>query len=338
MWLIVEQFGAFVGKHQGRLRVMQGKERLQEVPLLHLEQVLIGSDGVSLSSDVVRACAEEGIPIHFLNLDNGDDYGTLVSSGLSGMALTRRAQLRAYDDERGLQIARAFAVGKIQSQSNLLRYLAKNRKESAPELYADLTRVATEILDGIPALERLEGPINEDRRSTLMGAEGRAAAQYWGMVARVIPTELAWPGRVGQGATDPFNQALNYGYAVLRAQVRMALLLAGLEPNSGFLHADRPGKPSLTLDLIEEFRQAVVDRTLIGLVNRGVVLAQQEDGRLDKETRQRLVEKVRERLESTEPYEGKRQPVRHILQCQARHLATFVRGERPAYTAFVMGW
>lgn len=120
--------------------------------------------------------------------------------------------------------------------------------------------------------------------------------------------------------------------------MRQALLLAGLEPNAGFLHADRPGKPSLTLDLIEEFRQAVVDRTLIGQVNRGFVIAQDADGRLDGPTRKRIVEKVIERMASTEPYEGKRQPLRHILQLQARHMATFVRNERPAYEPFVMGW
>jgi CRISPR-associated protein Cas1 len=338
MHLIVEERGSFLSKHQGRLRVEKDRQRLAEVPIMHLEQVLIVSNGVALSSDVVRACAEEGIPIHFLNGREGDDYGTLVASGLTGMALTRRAQLRAYDDERGLHLARAFAAGKIQSQASMLRYAAKYRKESDPALYQELMAAATEILDTLPPLARLGGPISEESRAVLMGAEGRAAARYWGMVARLIPAGLAWPGRLTQGATDGFNQALNYGYAVLRAQVRQALLLAGLEPNAGFLHADRPGKPSLSLDLIEEFRQAVVDRTLIGQVNRGFAITQDENGLLDGPARKRIVEKVLERLETTEPYEGKRQPLRHILQCQARHIATFVRGERSDYAPFVMGW
>jgi CRISPR-associated protein Cas1 len=341
MYLIVETYGAFVAKHQGRLRVEKGKERLAEVPIMHLEQVLICSDGVALSSDVVRVCATEGIPIHFLNGHDGDDYGTLVSSGLTGMALTRRAQLQAYEDRRGVQLALAFVRGKIHSQSNMLRYLVKNRREAEPTLYQEFTLAATELLDGLPALETLlltTPAINEASRATLMGTEGRAAARYWGLIGSIIPAELGWPGRQTQGASDRFNQALNYGYAVLRSQVRRAILLAGLEPNAGFLHADRPGKPSLTLDLIEEFRQAVVDRPLIGLVNRGADLVQQEDGRLNSATRKRVAEKILERLESTELYEGKRQPLRHILQCQARHIATFVRGERPNYTPFVMGW
>lgn len=338
MELIVEGFGVFISKHQGRLRVEKGKERLAEAPIMHLTQVLILSDGVALSSDVIRACAVEGIPIHFLNGRDGDDYGTLVHSGISGMALTKRAQVRAYDDERGLALARAFAGGKIQSQANLLRYIAKYRKETDPALHQTLTMTATEVLDTLPQIQRRQGVIDEANRAALMGAEGQAAARYWQAVAQVIPADLGWPGRETQGATDRFNQALNYGYAVLRSQVRQALLLAGLDPHAGFLHADRPGKPSLTLDLIEEFRQAAVDRTLIGLVNRGFAIDQEDAGMLDKPTRRRIAEKILERMESTEPYEGKRQPLRHILQLQARHIATFVRGERSAYEPFVMGW
>ncbi len=338
MHLIVDTFGCFVSKHQGRLRVEKGKERIAEVPIMHLEQVLIVSDGVGLSSDVVRACASEGIPLHFLNGRDGDDYGTLMSSGLTGMALTKRAQLRAYEDERGLALAQAFTSGKIQSQANLLRYTAKYRKESDATLHQELMLAATEVLDSLPTIRRVQGPINETSRATLMGAEGHAAARYWRAVAQIIPIDLAWPGRETQGATDRLNQALNYGYAILRSQVRQSLLLAGLEPNAGFLHADRPGKPSLTLDVQEEFRQAVVDRTLIGLVNRGFAIDQDEEGWLDRPTRKRIAEKILERMDSTEPYEGKRQPLRHILQQQARHIATFVRGERQAYDPFVMGW
>lgn len=338
MHLIVATYGAFVAKHQGRLRVTKDKQRLAEAPIMHLEQLLICSDGVGLSSDVVRVCSAEGIPIHFLNGVDGDDYGTLVASGLGGMALTKRAQLRAYEDGRGLALARAFAGGKVQSQANLLRYTAKYRKETDPALHQELLLVATEILDDAHAIVQVVADTPDAARAALMGAEGRAAARYWGMIARLIPAELEWPGRRTQGATDRFNQALNYGYAVLRSQVRLALLLAGLEPSAGFLHADRPGKPSLTLDLIEEFRQAAVDRPLIGQVNRGVALTQQPDGRLDAATRTRIATCVLERLQGTELYEGKRQPLRHILQCQARHIATFVRGERGEYAPFVMGW
>ena len=117
---------------------------------------------------------------------------------------------------------------------------------------------------------------------------------------------MAWPGRETRGATDRFNSALNYGYGILYAKVEQALVLAGLDPYGGFLHADRPGKPSLVLDLIEEFRQTVVDRTIIGMVNKHVAIEQDENDRLTETTRKKIAEKVLERLESSEMYEKKR--------------------------------
>ena len=326
-----------MSKHQGRLRVVKEKERLAEVPLLHLEQLLISGGGVSISSDAIRACSVEGVPIHFLASD-GTPHSSLYSAGLTGTVLTRRAQLRAYDDGRGLHLARAFVESKLLNQANLLRYVGKYRKESDPPLFAQLSAIATEVADSLHALASLRGDVVDELRDQIMGIEGRYAARYWGVLALLVPLELGWPGRQTQGASDPFNQALNYGYGVLYKQVEHCLVLAGLDPYAGLLHADRPGKPSLVLDLIEEFRQAVVDRTLLGQVNRGWAITRDADGRLDAETRERIVARVIERLESSEPYAGKRQPLRHIMQAQARHIATFVRGDRAAYEPFVMGW
>jgi CRISPR-associated protein Cas1 len=150
--------------------------------------------------------------------------------------------------------------------------------------------------------------------------------------------EMDWPGRRTQGANDPLNSALNYGYGILYGAVERACVLAGLDPYAGFLHVDRPGKPSLVLDLIEEFRQPVVDRTVLGMVNKGMPVTLDEQGRLIPESRRLLAEKVLARLDGPERYEGKRQSLRAIIQMQARHVATFVRGERDSYEPFVMSW
>jgi CRISPR-associated protein Cas1 len=337
MDLIVEGKGLFLGKHQGRLRVSQQGKVVSEAPLIHLQQVVVVDTGVAISADVIHTCAEEGIPIHFLSA-NGHNAAGLYSAGLVGTVLTRRAQLSAFEDARGVALARAFVLGKIENQRVLIRYIAKYRKETDLALFEELTLVAAELGDHVYEAEKLAARQVSEIRDQLLSVEGRAASRYWGAIKRIIPTELDWPGRETQGATDPFNMALNYGYGFLYAQVEQALILAGLDPYGGFLHADRPGKPSLVLDLIEEFRQPVVDRTLIGLVNRGFAIERDEQGRLDKSTRDRLIERAKERMESTELYEGKRQALRFILQCQARHLATFVRGERETYPPFVAGW
>ena len=337
MELIVEGRGTFVSKHQGRLRVSRDQKMVQEVPLIHLERVILVDNSIALSSDVVRVCSEEGIPIYFMS-SRGQAIASLYSAGLTGTVLTRRAQLLAYENERGVLAAKGMIAGKLENQANLLRYIAKYRKETDPALYEELTLVTLELRDALHELSQLHATRIEDIREQVMSVEGRAAQKYWTAIGRIIPSDLNWPGRETRGATDPFNSILNYGYGILYGQVEQALTLAGLDPYGGFLHADRPGKPSLVLDLVEEFRQCVVDRTAIGLVNKRFAIEQDEDARLKEDTRKKLAEKIKERLESAEVYEKKRQTLRFILQNQARHLACFLRGEREQYDPFVAGW
>jgi CRISPR-associated protein Cas1 len=337
MELVVEGKGSFVGKHQGRLRVTRAQKTVTEVPLIHLKQIIIVDSGVAISSDVIRVCSEEGIPIHFLS-GRGAAIASLYSAGLTGTVMTRRAQLRAYEQQMGVKVAKAFVTGKLENQANLLRYMAKYRKETNLALHKELMLVALEMRDFIYELEQLKAEKIDDVREQFLSIEGRAAQRYWAMIGRIIPSELQWPGRETQGATDVFNAALNYGYGILYGQIEHALTLAGLDPFGGFLHTDRPGKPSLVLDCIEEFRQAIVDRTIIGLVNKHVPLEQDEQGLLTETTRKKIAEKVIERLESSETYEKKRQALRFILQSQARHLALFLRNDRTAYEPFVAGW
>ncbi|MFL5586065.1 MAG: CRISPR-associated endonuclease Cas1 [Ktedonobacteraceae bacterium] len=337
MELIVEGRGTFLSKHQGRLRVTREKTMVAEVPIIHLDQVLIIDNGIAISSDVVRVCSEEGIPIHFLS-GRGNAFASLYSAGLTGTVLTRRAQLLAYENAVGVTLAKAFVQGKLENQANLLRYMAKYRKETEPALHEEMMLVALEMRDYLYELEQLQADKIEDIREQILSVEGRASQRYWTIIGQVIPSELAWPGRETRGATDAFNSALNYGYGILYGQVEQAITLAGLDPYGGFLHADRPGKPSLVLDMIEEVRQTVVDRTVIGLVNKRFAIEQDEDHRLNEATRKKLIEKIRERMESSELYEKKRQALRFILQSQARHLALFARGEREQYQPFVAGW
>ncbi len=341
--LIVDEFGVHVGKHSGRLQVMRigegtPAERLvQEAPLLHLESVLITGRGISLSADAVRACCTEGVPVYFVD-GRGRPYAALYAAGLTGTVITRREQLLAYTDRRGLDLALAFARGKISNQAGFLRYAAKYRQETDPELYEELRRCADEVQDHQAELDRLDACTVDEARYLILSAEGRAAQKYWGALKRIIPERYGWPGRKGRGARDPVNSALNYGYGILYGQIERALVLAGLDPYGGFIHADRPGKPSLVFDLIEEFRQVIVDRTIVGMASKGTKLELDEKGLLVEKARRTIAEKVLARLEAAERYERKRQPFRVIIQNQARHIATFVRGDRPAYVPFIARW
>lgn len=337
--LVVDEFGRHVGKHQERLQVTDLKtgDTLVEAPLLHLEDVLVAGRGISISADAIAACTERGIPIHFVD-HHGAPFAALYSAGLTGTVLTRRAQLQAYGDGRGRGGAMAFAIGKLRNQCNLLRYMAKYRKEVAPAAYDELRCIASEVLDHVVEIEQLPGSTVDDIRFELLSAEGRGAQRYWEGVRLLLREDYDWPGRRTQGATDPLNSALNYGYGILYGQVERAIVLAGLDPFAGFLHVDRSGKPSLVLDFIEEFRAAGVDRAVLSIVNKGSALVVDERGRLEEATRKLLATKVLERLDSPVRFGGKQTTVRSAIQSQARRLAVFLRGERAEYEPFVANW
>jgi CRISPR-associated protein Cas1 len=335
--LIVDQYGAFLGKHSERLQVRLNKDVLAETPLMDLEQVLVIASGVSLSSDAIRACTEAGVPIAFVSR-SGKPYARLTSADLVGTVQTRREQLLAYADQRGVVLGKAFARGKMLNQANLIKYMAKYRKSRDKALYREVWDMAGDIQVLANQLEKLEGENVGELRLQLMNLEGRAADIYWQAIRKLLLAEVEWERREHRGAQDPVNSALNYGYGILYTQIENAVTLAGLDPYAGFVHVDRPGKPSLVLDLIEEFRQPVVDRTVCGLLNKGVAIEVDEKGLLSEATRKMLAEKVLERLEGKERYEGKKHTLKAIIHSQARHVATFVRGEEREYRPFIAGW
>ncbi len=169
-------------------------------------------------------------------------------------------------------MALAFARGKIQNQETLLRYAARYRQETDPKAYEQVLRAAADLRGYLVQLDHLADryPSLEALRPHVMAVEAQAAKAYWGAFGALLREGAPpWPGRHTRGASDPLNSALNYGYGILYGTIERACLLAGLDPYAGYLHTDRPGKPSLVLDLIEEFRQPVVDRTVLAYFNRG---------------------------------------------------------------------
>ncbi len=132
------------------------------------------------------------------------------------------------------------------------------------------------------------------------------------------------------------NSLLNYGYGILYNRVLSAATRAGLDPFAGFVHTDRPGKPSLVLDLIEEFRAPIVDRAIVGALGTGFKVGM-DDERLDEKTRKLVSERVRERLSTRVTHRGRKQTLENIMHAQARSVASFVR-DGVLYKPFVGSW
>lgn len=335
MQVAIDGYGMSVRKTSERLVVRdKDKKIVQEVPFFNIDDILILSRGVTLSSDVIEHCVEEGIHIHFFT-NHGRPYAKVISPSLQATVATRRAQLSAYQDHRGVEISKSFVGAKIRAQLNLMKYWSKNRRGNKTVTTA-IQEAVRKLEERSTELASIQGTQVDDIRQAVMSCEGRAAQVYWEIVRLILPEHLHFSRRDHRGAQDPVNMVLNYGYGILKSEISKAVLLAGLEECAGFLHVDRSGRPSFVLDFMEEFRQPIVDRALFSLLNKGFT-PQAADGELSRDTRLAILQAVQDRLSSTDRYENKRCQLRTILQRQAHHLATYFRGER-VYKPFVWSW
>ncbi len=335
MELLVSNYGSFLGKKSERLVLKENGKVVNEIPFHDLEQVTIDTPGASLSTDLIRECVEHGVQISFLT-PAGKPFAKLVSPYLTGTVITRREQLLAFTDVRGVALAKFFVEGKLKNQINVLKYFSKYRKSVDRELFAAVYTRINQIEQISAQLGEIKGKRVDDVRGQIMSVEGRAGNLYWQCVKLLTEDKMDFPGREHRGAVDPVNSLLNYGYGMLYRQVEGALILAGLDPFAGFLHVDRSGKLSLVYDFVEEFRQQVVDRVVVAMINKGIAV-EMEEGMLSIATRRYLSEKINERLESQDKFQGKKYKIRTIIQSQARRVATFLRGEAK-YRPFVGGW
>jgi CRISPR-associated protein Cas1 len=335
MELLVTNYGSFLGKKSERLILKENGKVVNEIPFHDLEQVIIDTPGASLSTDVIRECVEHGVQISFLT-PSGKPFARLVSPYLTGTVITRRQQLMAFCDERSVSLAKLFIKGKLKNQVNVLKYFAKYRKGVDRGLFESISGLIEQIEQAAGFLHTIHGKCIDDVRAQLMSVEGRAGNLYWEGVKLLTEDKVDFPGRKHREAVDPVNSLLNYGYGMLCRQAEGALILAGLDPFGGFLHVDRPGKLSLVYDFVEEFRQQVVDRVVIAMINKGIAV-EMEEGMLSNTARRDFSERIKERLESQEKYQGKKYKLRTIIQMQARRVATFLRGEAK-YRPFVGGW
>lgn len=312
-------------KHEGRVK---GKIPIHTLGSL----VLFGN--VSCSPFLLGHCAENGVTVSWLT-----EYGRFMASmhgPVSGNVLLRRAQYRKADDPLfSASIASAFVTGKIYNTRTILRRTGRERPEPRIDEVCDRLSHCLERL-------RKDLPLEQVR-----GIEGEAANAYFSVFDALISTKdsaFAFSGRNRRPPLDPINCLLSFLYTLLAHDVRSALESVGLDPAVGYLHRDRPGRPSLALDLMEEFRPYLADRLACTLINKGQVRAKdfkkQESGAvlMGDDVRKEVIIawQNRKKEEVEHPFLKERMPVGLLWYVQARLLARYIRGDLDAYPPFVV--
>ena len=338
--LVVDGYGRVICRHGNQIIVKEGGRVLHRVTPENLRQIVIVGRGL-ITFDAMRLLGMHGVDV--IAIDKRGRIITRLSSGMMRTVRTRREQYKAYEDYRSGHLSKQFIYAKLRNQCAVLGTLAKVRKDVNPEDAELILASRDEIKRQTEFLMEIEDEPITSIRSDIMSIEAMASRSYWSAVSLVIPEEFGFEGRSRRGAKDPINAMLNYGYSLLEGEVWRGIHYAGLDPYGGFLHVDRPGRPSLVLDLMEEFRQQLIDKAVIGFVTKRMATPEDftfESGRcmIGETLRRRLVAKILERFERYQWYKDRRRRWCDIIHLQAVEMAKFLRGEVGRYEGFYLRW
>ena len=311
---------------------VEGEERMR-VPFHMLGSgVVFGS--IYISPPLIQACAAGGIVLVLLS--RFGRFQARIEGPVSGNVLLRRAQYRASDTPE--EIVRSILVGKIANQRSVLQRAQRDYGDEFGSSSCEAMSVATNRLRQI--VQRISD--GQDSIDRLRGFEGEAARLYFsvfGLLIRVPEPEMAFAGRNRRPPRDPVNALLSFLYTLLVHDCNSAAESVGLDPAVGFFHRDRPGRPSLALDLMEELRPVLADRLALSLVNRQQVRAKdfqiREGGSVSMSDAARKTVlsawQARKRVERRHPFLGEQVPLGLVSYLQAQLLARHLRGDLDAH-------
>ncbi len=328
--IYIDDYGTFLGKISQRLTVSNNGKKTKEIALSRIKSINILKGGISLSSDLIEACSLRGIKIFFLDFRNVA-HTSLSSTASHAVATVRKAQFLTIDEGYGREIARALILGKLKNQRATLQYFYKYQKNTDKQSQK-LELAIEKIKVVINSLKTIELKNRQDWLSIIMGKEGGVASIYFDAIGSELLDDLNFSNRIGRGADDIVNSALNYGYAILTSFVWQSVINAGLEPFAGVLHTNRPGKPSLVLDIIEEYRGWVVDRNIIKL--KSLLRYRHE---LDKEIKSQIIKSINETMNKKYQYNGKKLSLQSIMQRQVYRLSGAFMQQKH-YKSYIFKW
>ena len=342
--LYLQAQGSHVGKRSEHLVVKDHGTEINRVPIASIRQVVIFGN-VQVSTQAQGCLAEREVPVVYLTM-----YGKFIAALMPAPAKNvslRANQYRIFaDPAHALALAKAVVRAKIANQRTLL--MRSLRSQSRGQTVAEATsrgRDEPAVRDMAEMLGKVEHAADA---GSLLGIEGQAASLYFGQFHRMLKaqgpgTAFDFTKRNRRPPRDPVNALLSFAYAILSKDCFSAVCTVGFDPYQGFYHAGRHGRPSLALDLMEEFRAIIADSVVLNLINNGSLtpsdfLTWRDACQLTAEGRTRFFQAYEQRkaTEVTHPVFGYRMTYGRMLEVQARMLASYVRGDTPGYVGFTV--
>ena len=327
--LYVQKQGSYLRLDHDTVVLEVDRAQTAQVPLHHLRGICVFGN-VLVSPFLLHRCAEDGRAVVWFT-EGGRFRGRLTGS-TSGNVLLRQAQYRAAEDTSiALTVAQCVVSAKIRAAISVLHRVNRDYPDDSLVLACNQLRQQKRKLESQSTVDAIRG------------CEGNAARLYFAAFPKLLRTEdFAFGGRTKRPPRDPINAALSFTYALLTNNCISALEGVGLDPQVGFLHAVRPGRPSLALDLMEEFRAGFADRLVLTLLNRQQLKPNDFDERaggavlLNDNGRKVLLSAYEQRCreEIKHPLLKEAVPIGLLPHLQARMLARYIRGDVAKYVGF----
>ena len=331
MKLVIDGYSKSIHKKDNQIVIHEKDEIIDSIKASEISDITVVGKGY-VTFDALNLMALNDIKLIAIN-PRGELTYTLESPDWRNVKL-KKEQYKLSENKMGLIISKELIKSKMKNQKATLTTL--NKSKQLKRVYNHRLKI-DECISQLEEL-KLRGD-NEEVRMKIMGLEGKASNEYWSSVKYFIPPEIGFLSRTKK-PTDLLNSMLNYGYAILASEITKSILVNGLDPYCGFLHFDMEGRTSLTFDLIEPFRQQIVDKTAIGLINRKQVTVDDLDKRnntIKLEARKLIIEKILGKIYSTITYNDETLSYFDLIGKQSEDLVdVLLKGEK--FEGFYLRW
>lgn len=334
MKIIIEGYNKSIHKRDNQILIMEKEEELKKINIKKIDDITIIGKG-SVSFDALRLISDYNIPL--ISLDYFGKINYSLEYPIYENIFLKKQQYKFSENHKGLMLSREIIKSKMINQKSTIKTLNKNKKLESVKAYENNINESIKQLNNMKFGERSNV---EKTKLKIMGIEGNASVDYWIAIYELLPPEIKFFGRNNKGPDDITNASLNYAYAILASEINKHIILNGLDPYCGFLHFDRHKRTSLTFDLIEEFRQQLVDKVIFSLINTKQLTSADMDKRnnsINLEKRKLIISRVLDKINSRLNYEGENLSYGEIMDKQAKKIVNYlINGEK--YTGFSLRW
>lgn len=324
MKLLLDGYNKTIHKTDNHIVIKDKDEVIFDDLAEKIDNITILGKGY-VTFDALSLLTKNNANIISITYDNQINYIIHNINSQTTVTLLKK-QVYYSDSFHSLITSKEIIKSKIKNQMYTLKTLNKNKED-------------LEIKENILKLEENILKVDEtNTKNEIRGIEGISSQIYWSSIKNIIPSEYNFENRSKKPATDLFNAMLNYGYAILSSQITIKILEAGLNPDIGLLHADLNYRHSLTYDLIEEFRQQIVDKTMISMINnRQIKIEDYQNQLITLDKRKIIIEKILKKLKNRINYRNHEKTYDEILNEQVIKLKESILNDTN-YEGFYINW